>query len=372
MASPENTFTCLTHPSISIPHSRINDDYCDCPDGSDEPGTAACSHLAHANVAIPGFYCRNEKHVPAYLPLSRVNDGICDYDLCCDGADEYAGVAGVKCENRCGEIGKAARVLQEQRQRLRSDGMKVRAELVARAKVLRRELEDDLKATAAKIEGVARNVKVLEKALKETEEKERLRLGALKKAKEGSKMGTLVLAARERSEELKRTLEKVKRERNSAIERLSTAEGILEALKEGYNPNFNDEGVKTAVRAWEEYLAQDISAQKPSEEEDSSLEALLSANPVDWDEFFEGNAEKEDCELSSSANGRFPPTDSKRSVLLRNLSTRKHETLDPREADGPPQNARRKRPPSSEARHTHYRIQRYTPPFSSPNLLLAD
>lgn len=172
--------------------------------------------------------------------------------------------------------------------------MKVRAELVAKAKVLRQQLEDDLKVTAAKIEGVTRNVQVLEKALKETEETERLRLGALKKAKEGSKMGTLVSAARDRSEELKRTLEKVKGERNSAIERLLAAESILAALKEGYNPNFNDEGVKTAVRAWEEYLAQDESAKKPSEEEDSGLEGLLTADPIDWDEFFESDG-KENC-----------------------------------------------------------------------------
>lgn len=200
----------------------------------------------------------------------------------------------------CVDIGKAARALKEQRKRLRSDGMKMRAELVAKAKVLRQQLEDDLKVTSAKIEGVARNVQVLEKALKETEEKERLRLGALKKAKEGSKMGTLVSAARDRLEELKRTLEKVKGERDSAIERLLTAESILAALKEGYNHNFNDDGVKNVVKAWEEYLAEGESAKKPSEEENSSLEGLLAADPIDWDEFFQGDG-KGDCEYPSSS-----------------------------------------------------------------------
>lgn len=287
-ASPENTFTCLTHRSVSIAHSHINDDYCDCPDGSDEPGTSACSHLLHSSLSIPGFYCRNKDHVPAYLPLSRVNDGICDYELCCDGSDEYAGAGGVKCENRCGEIGKAARGLKAQREKLRSEGVGMRAELVARAKVLRRELELDVQATRAKIGGVVANVQALEKALKETEERERERERAVKKLKEGSKIGTLVLGARERSEKLKSSLERVKGERDSAIERLVAAEGILAALKEGYNPNFNDEGVKTAVRAWEEYLAQDATGAAP---EESDLETLLAADPIDWDEFLETDVE---------------------------------------------------------------------------------
>lgn len=243
-----------------------------------------------------------------------MNDGICDHELCCDGSDEYAGVGGVKCENKCTEIGKAAQKLKEQSEKLRRGGMKVRAEMVARAKVLRKELEDDLKVTAARIEGVAGNVQALEKVLKETEEKERLRLSAVKKLKEGSKMGTLVSAARDRSGELKRTLERVKRERDSAVERLLAAEAILAALKEGYNPNFNDEGVKTAVRAWEEYLAQDVIAQKPSEAEESELGGLLETDPIDWDEFFVGDVEdsREYTLPRVSVNERFLLTSLKR------------------------------------------------------------
>jgi protein kinase C substrate 80K-H len=63
-------FTCLDG-SRTIPHSAINDDYCDCPDGSDEPGTSACE-----NSSVR-FYCRNEGHVPGSVKVSRVNDGIC-------------------------------------------------------------------------------------------------------------------------------------------------------------------------------------------------------------------------------------------------------------------------------------------------------
>lgn len=68
---PSNgNFTCLDG-SRRIPVSAINDDYCDCPDGSDEPGTSACEDTGVR------FYCENVGHIPGSVLASRVNDGIC-------------------------------------------------------------------------------------------------------------------------------------------------------------------------------------------------------------------------------------------------------------------------------------------------------
>jgi protein kinase C substrate 80K-H len=132
------TFTCFDG-SKTIPASRINDEFCDCADGSDEPGefpiflpSAAASIYLPSYLPYPldpsprlkqyllvfplpffspagssacplgRFYCRNAGHAPRILGASFVDDGVCD---CCDGSDEKSGA----CPNTCYELGRTAR-----------------------------------------------------------------------------------------------------------------------------------------------------------------------------------------------------------------------------------------------------------------------
>lgn len=145
--------------------TQLNDDFCDCPDGTDEPGTSACP--------LGKFYCRNSGHTPLFLYSSRVNDGICD---CCDGSDEYDGK--VKCPNTCWEAGKVARDKLKKKIATYQEGVTLRKQDVEQAK---KSLAKD-EAELLKLKDEEKILKVLVEQLKErkdeiekAEEKERLR-----------------------------------------------------------------------------------------------------------------------------------------------------------------------------------------------------
>lgn len=291
----------------------MNDDFCDCPDGSDEPGTSACSHLSRNTVltvadrpgnseleltsSLPGFYCKNKGHKPSYVPFQRINDGICDYDLCCDGSDEWARVGGTKCEDKCKEIGKAWRKKEEQRQKSMTAALKKKRDLLVDAGRQQKEVEDQIKVIEAELQGEEIKAKNLEADLERIESEERSKVV---KGKKTGKVNVLAELAKGRVEELRNALGEVRKERDETLSRVKELEEILSKFKVEYNPNFNDEGVKRAVRSWEDYAAHGTSESLENGARERDLDEIAKPDDeksgINWEQW---ENEEDTCEADS-------------------------------------------------------------------------
>ncbi|KAJ1342508.1 hypothetical protein BSLG_002950 [Batrachochytrium salamandrivorans] len=119
---PGTLFNCFDG-TRSIPFDSVNDDYCDCEDGSDEPGTSACDGGT--------FSCINKGHIESHIPSSRVNDGVCD-EACCDGSDEYSSNA--KCSNQCAKQAVAYASMTSEAESIRRQGALVKLQYIEDSK----------------------------------------------------------------------------------------------------------------------------------------------------------------------------------------------------------------------------------------------
>jgi len=156
-------FKCLSN-GHAIPMEHVNDDYCDCEDGSDEPGTSACPNAL--------FYCENRPYKGSYIISSRVNDGICD---CCDGSDEYDGT--IKCDNTCEQMFAAIRAAQEQFLKKQEIGYKVKLDYIQQGKRTKDE-------KVARLSDLETTKEVFVKQRNEAEEKKNLAETPEKEAKD--------------------------------------------------------------------------------------------------------------------------------------------------------------------------------------------
>lgn len=161
----------------------------------------------------------------------------------------------MNCKNKCKEIGKEWRKKEEERQKSHAVAIKKRKELVAAASRMQKEIEERVVELEVEVKASESRVENLQKELDETRARER---GKVVKGKKGGKVNVLAGLAKGRVEELRTALVDVRRERDEDRARLAELEGLLSKFKEEYNPNFNDEGVKRAVRGWEEYAAREI------------------------------------------------------------------------------------------------------------------
>ncbi|XP_022908667.1 glucosidase 2 subunit beta [Onthophagus taurus] len=157
--NPGEDFTCFDG-SLTIPFTHINDDYCDCLDGSDEPGTAACPNGV--------FHCTNAGHKSLNIASSRVNDGVCD---CCDGSDEYSNEK-TGCVNNCNELGRSAREEAQKKADLLKAGKQLRADLIQKGVQLRQEKKEqltELEKNRGEAEKIKEEKELLKKQIEELE-----------------------------------------------------------------------------------------------------------------------------------------------------------------------------------------------------------
>nr|UEK51515.1 glucosidase 2 beta-A-like protein 2 [Parasacculina yatsui] len=153
-------FTCLDGSKTILP-TMLNDDYCDCEDGSDEPGTSACSYF--------NFYCANFGHVAMLIPSSRVNDGVCD---CCDGSDER-GVSNSPCADTCQELGAAVRERQQQLRQIQEEGLRARQEMAEKGQLKLKQTGDELQIVQQQLVDAERELQLRESTRDQAEQLEK-------------------------------------------------------------------------------------------------------------------------------------------------------------------------------------------------------
>ncbi|WAR23437.1 GLU2B-like protein [Mya arenaria] len=149
---PDVPFQCLDG-SKQVPFEYVNDDYCDCPDGSDEPD-------------------------------------------CCDGSDEWEG--NIECVNNCKELGRKMREDREKQMQLQDSGYKVKLQYMEEGKKRRAEkraemetleqskveleaLKNEVEARKIEVEGPEKEAKEKhEQAWKEVQEAKKAELDKIK------------------------------------------------------------------------------------------------------------------------------------------------------------------------------------------------
>ncbi|OCH95878.1 endoplasmic reticulum protein [Obba rivulosa] len=245
----EKTWSCLNG-SKTIPWAAVNDDYCDCPDGSDEPGTGACSNTV--------FYCQNEGHIGARIPSSRVRDGLCEPE-CCDGSDELPGV----CKNTCKEVGAAYRAKVEEENKIRKTGAKIRSSYINFAQKEKSRLEEKIASLEKDISAQEKEVARLKDIADRTES---LSAAALEQKKQSPLYQSFMTHVN--------ALKSLQREHKKHLEREKILEDILDNLRSNYNPNYQDMAVLEAVRGWEAQAGlphiNDVGKDGASEEEEKA------------------------------------------------------------------------------------------------------
>ena len=150
----KKTFKCLDN-SMTIPLSSFNDNYRDCPDGSDEPSSPDGFGL---------FTCKNNGYIPHTIPRWSVGDGICD---CCDGSDELFNPH-ANCSNTCQQLEQERQTIVERLQSVYEKGLRMKSKMIEKGIAIRAnattrslKLEEKIKKCDRKLE-IINAIKVIE------------------------------------------------------------------------------------------------------------------------------------------------------------------------------------------------------------------
>ncbi|KAJ9477284.1 Glucosidase 2 subunit beta [Pseudozyma hubeiensis] len=254
-------WTCLDG-SKELSWTAVNDDYCDCPDGSDEPGTSACPNST--------FYCHNMGHIPSYIRSSRVDDGICDPE-CCDGSDESDGK--IHCPNTCEKVGKQYRKKMTELENLRRAGGKVRDKYIADGRKEKESLEAEIAKLEVEVHVATENEARLKSELTRAETSDKAVIDA--------KIKTPLYAKLVDNQNAIKALQ----DKNAALKsELQTLTLLLDDLAKGYNPNYQDMAVKGAVVAYKEWrgiaasTVDDAVKQEVAASDDNNIDQLAAEN----------------------------------------------------------------------------------------------
>ena len=172
----------------------------------------------------------------------------------------------------------------------------------------------------------------------------------------GGKLGVLTGLAKTRITELRDTLDNVVNQRDALKERVGELEELLTKFKSEYNPNFNDEGVKAAIRSFEDYSARkadDVAKVLPDEDILSVLKEDSESNGINWSEF--EDAEGSDTDIRKSIHSCRKMHTNTSSLQLRSLPSSPRPLIPPRHNRLPPRLGHHQRHPRRQ-RHSRQRI----------------
>ena len=149
----DHTFKCFDKKKV-INLSYVNDNFKDCEDGSDEPGTTAADGI---------FYCRNERNTPKEIPKWLVSDGNCD---CCDGSDEFFNPR-VECPNTCKDFDAERKYLISQLEAIFEEGMEKQEKIFEESAKLVQMSEEFIEKNAQKINDLNSSLNLMKQKIQE-------------------------------------------------------------------------------------------------------------------------------------------------------------------------------------------------------------